>query len=147
MDSMNQLGKTTKNIELSKGPGIFIWIFVKIKPPYGPVFVLESIHVPAQGVQRPELRRPFKHGGFLRPFYGVFTSLLRAFYGLFTGCLRPLTKGLSYSGRGSSGQVAKSNFGPFRHRVLTLPQPFGCSKIIGNLKMGQHGPKKPVGIP
>ena len=25
------------------------------------------------------------------------------FYGLFTGCLRPLTKGLSYSGRGSSG--------------------------------------------
>ena len=26
-----------------------------------------------------------------------------AFYGLFTGCLRPLTKGVSYSGRGSSG--------------------------------------------
>ena len=33
----------------------------------------------------------------------MFTSFLRALYGLFTG-LRPLTKGLSYSGRGSSGQ-------------------------------------------
>ena len=29
-----------------------------------------------RGVQRPELRRPFKHGlAFLRPFYGVFTAV------------------------------------------------------------------------
>ena len=30
---------------------------------------------PPQAVQRPELRRPFKHGGFLRPFYGVSTAV------------------------------------------------------------------------
>ena len=29
----------------------------------------------SQGVQRPELRRPFRHGGFLRPFYGVSTAV------------------------------------------------------------------------
>ena len=56
-----------------------------------------------QKVQGPELRRPFKQGCFLRPF----TRCLRAFYGLvyglFTGCLQPLAKGVSYSGRGSSG--------------------------------------------
>ena len=50
-----------------------------------------------QGVQRPELRRPFKHGGFfLRPFYGVFT------------------KGLSYSGRGSSGENVCVSLGGFK---------------------------------
>ena len=36
--------------------------------------ILTHTHM-AHGVQRPELRRPFKYGGFLRPFYGVSTAV------------------------------------------------------------------------
>ena len=40
-----------------------------------PVSLFVSFVHFSQGVQRPELRRPFKHGGFLRPFYGVFKAV------------------------------------------------------------------------
>ena len=35
----------------------------------------KSHKIQTQGVQRPELRRPFKHGGFSRPFYRVFMAV------------------------------------------------------------------------
>ena len=60
------------------------YIYIYIINIYIYIHTSRRTHTLAQGVQRPELRRPFKHGGFLRPFYGVFTAFLRAFYGVST---------------------------------------------------------------
>ena len=61
----------------------------------------------------------------------MFTAFLRASYGLFTGCLRPLTKGPSYSGRGSSGDEGAVENQPRRGK-LPSGAGWGAGRQEGN---------------
>ena len=86
----------------------------------------KPVDVHAQGVQRPFRYRPLKKHGLV-------------FYGLLTGCLRPLTKGLSCSGRGSSGIGKKGVL--LAGRRAREPTPKG-HKGTGCLGRGPPTPKR-----